>query len=73
MNLLQRVMALKSEHNNLPTADNWIYVTHILCKTYGWDYYILKKQPMKFVFNMMAQIAWDKKKEKEYNDSIGKK
>ncbi|KKL45371.1 hypothetical protein LCGC14_2356360 [marine sediment metagenome] len=65
MNLLQRVLNLESGKGRLPTEEDWIYVTHILCKTYGWTLQELKKQPMRFVSGLMAKIALDKKRENE--------
>lgn len=68
MNLLDRVLNLES-NKKLPTADDWIYITHVLCKTYGWTLQDLKKQPIRFVCSMMSKIAWEKKKEEK---SMGK-
>ncbi len=65
MNLLQRVLNLESSKGRLPTEEDWIYVTHILCKTYGWTLQELRKQPMRFVSGLMSKISLDKKNEKE--------
>jgi len=68
MNLLDRVLNLESGKNRLPTQDDWIYITHILCKTYGWTLQQLRKQPIRWVCGLMSKIAWEKEKEqKEMN------
>ena len=65
MNLLERVTNLEVGKKRLPSVDDWIYITHVLCKTYGWTWQELKKQPIKFCFNLMSKIAWEKEKEQK--------
>ncbi len=65
MDLLQRVLSLETGKKRLPSADDWIYITHILCKTYGWTWQELMRTPIKFCFNLMSKIAWEKKKEEQ--------
>ncbi len=69
MDLQQRVLNLELGKGVLPTEDDWIYLTHILCKTYGWTWQELKKQPIKFVLNLMTKLVKDAKKESK---SMGK-
>ena len=63
MNIYQRVMNLENKKD--VRDDDWILITHILCKTYGWTWQELKKQPIRFVFGLMMKIAYEKKKEQE--------
>lgn len=35
--------------------------THVLCKTYGWDYHTLMKQPISFVWCLFNGIALETK------------
>ena len=53
----------KSEEESL------LQLSHILCKTYGWDYYTLIKQPIPFVINLINSI----KKELENQEKEMKK
>ena len=64
MDLMQRVINLESG-KRLPNDDEWMYITHLLCTTYGWTLNDLKKQPIRFCLSMLRQIAKDKKRESE--------
>lgn len=61
MNLLKRVNSLIGKKNK---DGAWIRTTHILCKTYGWDYHTLINQPIPFVLGMIDQIQIEQEEEK---------
>ena len=63
MNLLQRVAALEVKGKGMPTGDDWIVVTHMLCSAYGWTWEELKRQPIKFVLGLLDKLAIEKKNE----------
>ena len=78
MNVMQRVLNLEEGNKDkLITSDDWVYITHLLCKTYGWTLQELKKQPIKFIFGLMSKIKWEKDEEKKEREksrtSFGKK
>ena len=68
MDLQQRVLNLEGGVGALPTPDDWIYITHVLCKTYGWTLDELKRQPIKFVLNCLSKIVKDNQDMKEQMD-----
>lgn len=36
---------------------DWAFIDHILCKTYGWDFYTLYSQPLPFTMMLVDQIV----------------
>lgn len=50
------------EKTNL-SVKNLVLMTHVLCSTYGWDYNILMRQPIPFVFALMEGISIQAKEE----------
>lgn len=61
-NRLDRLIAKKKEINE------WVLTSYILCKCFGWDYYILIKQPIPFVLDMMDAINYEASKEQDQID-----
>ena len=54
--------------------DSFLMLSHILCKTYGWDYYTLCNQPIPFIFTLMDMMKKQSEMEqKELNKSKRKK
>jgi hypothetical protein len=52
------------------------YVSYVLCKTFGWDYYTLSTQPIPFVLDMLDEMRKETKKmnkNKEKTKGLGKK
>lgn len=52
----------KKEHDK----ESFLMLSHMLCKTYGWDYHTLIKQPIPFVFDLIKMMKKEANmKEKE--------
>lgn len=52
---------------------DWSFIDHLLCKTYGWDFWVLQKQPVPFVGNLLFQIVEEVKREKREMEKARKK
>jgi len=60
---LNQVSKKKQEEEDL------LMLSHMLCKTYGWDYHTLMKQPIPFVFDLVKMM----KKEADIKEKEMKK
>ena len=60
-NFLKEISNKKEAFN----YDDMVMMSHVLCKTYGWDYFTLIKQPIPFVFAMIECIVKEKKAEQK--------
>ena len=57
----------KSEKESL------LFLSHLLCKTYGWDYYTLIKQPIPFILSLMGGLQKEVEIQKKELDKTKKK
>jgi len=63
LSLPERVARLSGKR--LTIEENLVMLNHLLCKTYGWDFHTLKKQPIPFVLGLVnAMITEAKEQEK---------
>ena len=53
MNLLNRIHQLKAKDDE---EKNFKSLIHVLCKTYGWDYYVLMEQPIPFIWCLIDEL-----------------
>ncbi len=51
------------------SEDKFVDLSHLLCKTYGWDYYTLLEQPIPFIMDLLTSI----KEQREREDKALKK
>lgn len=71
MSIKDRVARLT---NKKEEVNRYVWASYILCKTFGWDYYTLARQPIPFVLDMLKMLQYEAKKEKEASEkSKGRK
>ena len=74
-------MQLKQRIENLINKKvkfrDYALISYSLCKTFGWDFYTLQKQPIPFVLDLLDTMEKIAKKEKEemkkHKEGINKK
>ncbi len=54
-----------SNKGNLNDDEKFVTLSFLLCKTFGWDYHTLIKQPIPFVYSLLGQIIKDNKRQEE--------
>ena len=60
--IADRVNHLKGKREK---EEAFTFMVYILCKTFGWDYWTLMKQPIPFINSMIDMIIKENKESKK--------
>ena len=70
MNAKQRIERLI---NRKSKEGSFKLTSYILCKSFGWDYYTLREQPLPFIWDMIEGIEFEAKQMEKEEKNLKKR